>query len=454
MPLSNVLSGAAFKSALLSIVFFIPTISVVGYAVYQLVESSLYKELQRQITEELILFEQIENQDGAAGLIEAIAALNSPLQGDHRIVGFFDSDGKHLAGSTQIAPDFVGWKSVSVKSRITGMPSQYYTHTLSLSTSTLIVGRNIRTIQALLRNLARYAALAGLMLLVTTLGFGYLLSHRVNVKLMRMCDVLDEVSQGDMDARLPISVDNDQIDRASRQINTHLEHLAQLMASTRHTIQAVAHDLRNPLQRMSLFLRDALQQPNLGSPLVQTNVEDAARELDNVTDIFDTVLRIARLAGQSEKRSFSTISANQLLNDINDLLLPVADSKNLSIQCMLSTDKTPTLHGDESMLRQMMVNLVENALIHCPEGSTITLSAYISEVGNTVIEVADDGPGIPPEQREMVLEPFHRLDTSRSGGGNGLGLTLVDAIAVRHNAKLTLEDNQPGLRAIVSFPSM
>jgi signal transduction histidine kinase len=106
--------------------------------------------------------------------------------------------------------------------------------------------------------------------------------------------------------------------------------------------------------------------------------------------------------------------------------------------------------GDATMLQQLLVNLLENAVTHGGDDNRIGLS--IDHTADHIhLIVSDSGPGIPKLARDAVFEPFHRLDPSRSKPGSGLGLALVRAIAERHGARVTLSDNAPGLRVVVSF---
>jgi signal transduction histidine kinase len=99
----------------------------------------------------------------------------------------------------------------------------------------------------------------------------------------------------------------------------------------------------------------------------------------------------------------------------------------------------------------MIVNLVDNAIRHSPAGTEICVQGKLLQE-NFELAVADRGPGIPAHERENVLRPFYRLEASRTTAGSGLGLSLVAAIARRHDAKLSLADNRPGLRVAVLFP--
>jgi signal transduction histidine kinase len=108
------------------------------------------------------------------------------------------------------------------------------------------------------------------------------------------------------------------------------------------------------------------------------------------------------------------------------------------------------VRGDRALLGQMLSNLIENALRHTPEGTDVEVCLR-SEQGKVILSVADHGPGIPPDERDKVLERLYRLDRSRQTQGHGLGLSLVDAVAGVHDAALTLSDNAPGLRVEVAF---
>ena len=100
---------------------------------------------------------------------------------------------------------------------------------------------------------------------------------------------------------------------------------------------------------------------------------------------------------------------------------------------------------------QMLANLVENAIRHCPPGASIVLSGRIDD-GRVELSVADNGPGIPAEERDKVFRRLYRVEKSRTTPGSGLGLSLVKAVADLHGATVTLRDNAPGLVVAVSFP--
>jgi signal transduction histidine kinase len=141
---------------------------------------------------------------------------------------------------------------------------------------------------------------------------------------------------------------------------------------------------------------------------------------------------------------------SRFLTAIVDDFAPAAEDQGQTL--VAEIDKGLSILGDPELLTQMVVNLVDNAIRHSPPGALICIEA--KAVGDSLeLAVVDNGPGIPSRERENVLRPFYRLEASRTTEGSGLGLSLVAAIAKRHDAKLSLGDNSPGLRVAVLFPT-
>ena len=169
MPLSNVLTGAAFKTAIWSSLAFLLALSISGIGVYRLVESAMYRELAAQMTVELLLFKQIERDGGTDALVSAIAALDAPGSTPYRIIGLYDQKGASLAGDKQIAPDFIGWKSVAVHAYDSDETANFYSNVLTLHSSMLVIGRSTAFIDSTLNSLTRYLGGAGLLVFIMQL---------------------------------------------------------------------------------------------------------------------------------------------------------------------------------------------------------------------------------------------------------------------------------------------
>jgi len=447
----NVLSGAPFRVAILCLFIFILILLVMGSLLYARTQSSMFRELEAQIRGETILLQQVFDEGGKAALIDVITQLEEPVIAEQRIAGLFDSEGKRLAGNAPMAPDFVGWRTRTLTVTAPGASDQYHLFTARLETSTLVVGRSTQFITATLKQLLYDFAFAGVLGALASLLIGYLVSKRMFVKLARLAGILDSVSRGDMQVRLPVDKSNDQIDRVSQQINAHLDQLAMLMSATRNTVNSIAHDLRAPLNRTYLLLQDALEAQDADSKTGKL-IDDAGKELNKVNEIIDTILRIARIQGGSDQPYFNVFSLTEQVSDLADIFQPIIESADQVLIRKIPSTPDVQVYGDKKMLRQMLVNLIENAICHCPAGTQITLVTGKTPQHGGFVQVVDTGPGIDESLREKVLEPFFRVDASRTSPGSGLGLTLVKAIVMRHAAELSLEDNEPGLRVTVTFP--
>ncbi len=142
------------------------------------------------------------------------------------------------------------------------------------------------------------------------------------------------------------------------------------------------------------------------------------------------------------------------MRDLAQTFEPVIEAANQTLIWRdVPQDGTP-IFGDRKMVQQMLVNLIENASRHAGPGARIALAVGANGDGGAMIEIADDGPGIPADKRDEVFQPFRRLNASRGTPGAGLGLALVKAVATRHHARVVLGDNAPGLRVTLSFPPM
>ena len=155
-------------------------------------------------------------------------------------------------------------------------------------------------------------------------------------------------------------------------------------------------------------------------------------------------------AGARRSR-FSMIGLKESLETIAEVYADVAEDNGQSLSLNVSATEKMTIVGDRELIVQLFANLVENAIRHSPQGSEIEIRGQESDKA-IIVEINDNGPGIPEAEREKVFRRLYRLDKSRTTPGTGLGLSLVKAIADLHGAKIKLRDNGPGLGVVLTFP--
>jgi signal transduction histidine kinase len=261
---------------------------------------------------------------------------------------------------------------------------------------------------------------------------------------------LARVSQGHISARVPISGLQDDIDQVASQVNGMLGNLQKLIENVNQSSSDIAHDLKKPLGRLRQRLDDARRKAKDLSEF-QTAVDEALLDIDSITETFDALLRITQIEAGARKDRLVPVDLRVLLADVHDVYDIVAEDAGDKLSFTAEVEGSAMVRGDPELLVQLFANLVENSIRHCPKGTEIGLRLRSSD-GTFVVDVFDNGPGIPAGERENVFRRLYRLERARSTDGSGLGLSLVSAIADLHGAKVMLSDNAPGLRVGVHFP--
>lgn len=253
------------------------------------------------------------------------------------------------------------------------------------------------------------------------------------------------IMDGDLSQRMPTRGSGDEMDMLAVNLNAMLGRIQTLMESLKRVSDDIAHDLRTPLSRLRHRLEVAHAKAGPGGDPV---IEQSITELDAILETFSALLRIAQIESGARLAAFSDIDLAKIASAVCDAYAPVVEDRGQKLEIILNPG--PAIHGDRELLTQMIANLIENPIRHCPPGIAITIELR-HEAGATVLCVSDTGPGIPGPEREKVFRRFYRLEASRTTPGSGLGLALVKAVAELHGASVDLSDNAPGLRVTVRF---
>lgn len=397
-------------------------------------EAALRQQLDLAIAAEAEGFVREFEESGLRGLavsVEAYARRRGPL-----FVALLAPDGRIIAGRLpQAPPPLRGFANLPGTGE---RPSLRVLGGTLPGGATLFVAADLTPVDRAAMALAWTPPMAGGAAALLALLLGFVAAGRMERRLASASDAARDVMEGDLTRRLPLSGRDDEFDRLTETFNVLLGRIETLMIAQRQVTDDIAHDLRSPLSRLRQLLEGALAHPR--DPEADAEVlERAMAELDAVLASFSALLRIARAESGVLRQGFSAVDLSALVETCAEIYAPVAEEAGKALR----TEIAPgiTLQGDAALLRQAVVNLIENAVHHGGPHIALRLSP------GPVVEVEDDGPGIPAGEREAVTRRFHRLDRSRSTPGTGLGLALVAAAARAHDGTLTLEDG-PGGRGL------
>jgi len=311
----------------------------------------------------------------------------------------------------------------------------------------LLVGRDVNDFMAV-KELVERAINFGMAITFALAMFGGIMMSRSTSKRVELINQTSQnIMRGNLSLRIPDRGTNDEFDQLARNLNEMLDRIVHLMEGVRHVSDNIAHDLRTPLTRLRNQLENTLLTVDRDQDREQ--VGKSVAEADQLLATFNALLRIARLEVGDKVSNFKTFDLSGLAQDAAELYEALAEDKQQKFSIMI--EPNVGIMGDRDLLFQTLCNLIDNAIKYTPEDGEIDIS-LTSNQNETFLSVADSGIGIPEEERERVFQRFYRVAKSRSLPGNGLGLSLVLAVMDLHQGKITLTDNEPGLRIELQFP--
>jgi signal transduction histidine kinase len=333
----------------------------------------------------------------------------------------------------------------------------------------LLVGRDIEERERIYDIIITAGRWSTAVVVVLGLGGGFFVSRRI----LRRVDAITEKSQtimaGDLSGRLPVAGTGDEIDRLALNVNAMLDRIVALMRGFTEVSDNVAHDLRTPLTRLRNRCEAALRNAKTDSDY-RAALDSTIEESDGLIRTFDALLMIARAESGEAGRGMAELDAAEIARAVGELYEPLAEEKGLRLT--IAAPGPAPVRGNRELISQALANLVDNAIKYAAPVAAPALAPALASEGavtaesappviavsaavegdRVVLTVADNGPGIPAENRAHAVERFVRLEQSRSQPGSGLGLSMAAAVAHLHHGALELADNAPGLKAMIRLP--
>ena len=398
----------------------------------------------------------LRDQDRTAGRTQLIRSIlrRERVAREHQLLYLLEDEQRHwLAGGLPTGAAHLGWRDLSLPNPVPRNDDGSTRVSLMAlgirldDGAILVVASDRSDLDDLRRGLGMATAAFGLTITLFALIGGFAVGTIFLRRLDRVNRSIQRIVQGNLTERLPAIGMSSEFDQLSGNLNLMLDRIGALMEGLRQVSTDIAHDLRTPLTRLRQRLED--MRSALRGSASEDQLEAALKQTDAILSIFRALLRISSLEAGSGPR-LAAVDLSSLVDRVFKAYVPVAEDAGHTLTADIATGIA--VPGDAELLAQAITNLIENSLLHTLSGSAIVLLLSHEEDGPLLV-IADNGLGIPEEEREKVLRRFYRLDSSRGSPGAGLGLALVTAIVSIHRARLRLLENNPGLRVEVHLPS-
>jgi signal transduction histidine kinase len=447
----------AFRLAALYMALFAVSVLTVLVFIYFSTANFVERQAEETIGAEITGLQEQYRAHGLLGLIAAINSRTTTERNEPTLYLLADPRLHRIAGNLATWPQTTaikpGWVEFSVSLLRRGQPVTYdaLASVFILDGDyRLLVGRDLRDAAVFRRRVEQTLFWAALLTLALGLIGGLFMTRNVLRRVEAVNRTSASIIQGDFAERVPVTGSGDEFDQLASNLNAMLDQIERLMAGMRQVTDNIAHDLRTPLSRLRARLEVTLLERPDANRYAEALAETIA-EADHLLGTFNALLSIAEAEAGARRDHMATVDLDEIARSVADLYEPVAEEKGIKLT--LDAASPALVRGDRHLLSQAIANLLDNALKYTPEGE-VRLMVHRRNDGQIRLEIADSGPGVPAAHREHVFDRFFRLENSRSTPGNGLGLSLVRAVAKLHGGEIRLEDNSPGLKAVMILPAV
>ena len=297
----------------------------------------------------------------------------------------------------------------------------------------------------------REAVLLGVPLALVLAGMGgWVITTRALRPLADMALQADAIDQGLKRARLTVPNPTDELGSVAKAFNALLDRVAGAMGEQRAFMADASHQLRTPVSVVRTAAQVTLSRPNRTDDEYRESLDIVSHQAQRLTRMVDDMFMLAMVDADGRPLQRAALYINEIIDSVARDAALLGIEREITITSAAPEDVPFT--GDEHLIRQMLWNLVDNALRYAPVHSTIAL-AVERRPGVVHITVADEGPGVAPADRDRIFNRFVRLESSGGTAGAGLGLPIARWIAEAHGGQLALDDERHGCRFRITLPA-
>jgi signal transduction histidine kinase len=454
--LAKTLRSSTLRLALIWIgIFGTAVAALLGY-VYWSTASYMLRQSDQAIAIELAVLQEAYASGGREQLMAAIAERMSDGGFESGIYLLADPSGVPLAGNLAAWPASLkgssGWGNFSApesKPDAARQPLMRAAFETLPDGTRLLVGEDIADLDQVADRINTALLLTTLLIVAVAAAAAATITRRTVGRIEAINATSRAIMQSGLSERIPLRGTKDEWDELATNLNSMLERIETLMGEVKQFSDNVAHELRTPITRLRGRLEKSYNSLHDGDAQ-KAMIGDTIADLDSVQRIFSSLTRISQIEARDRTAAFRTIDLAEVVREVVELFDAAAEEKGGQLNTV--GDQRVLVTGDRDLLFDAVANLVDNAIKHGPEAGRVTVDVRQSDAGAT-IAVSDEGPGIPGDEIRNVFKRFYRLERSRRTPGNGLGLSLVAAVARLHGAQIETLDNAPGLTIQLCFPA-
>jgi heavy metal sensor kinase len=453
----------AFRLTLWYATLYVVSATVVFALFYMLMTSMIRQRTDDKLLTQRNEFAAVYRLQGI-DMLQRVASFQAQMAGEKKMFyRFFYPSGVVFSASHMNYWKDIGIDRAIVEAVLTKNTHRYVTHRIPGSrygvrliyarigsAVMLQMGYSMEEEQRLLQVFKQLFMVTMSALLILAMVGGWFMARRALSGVAMVTRAAQQISEQDLDTRVPVRYRHNEIDRLAITFNQMLDRVQTLVRGMRQMNDNIAHDLRSPITRIR-----GMAEVTLGAGTSREEYRQlaasAVEECDRLLSLINTMLAISRTesgAGLAERRA---VDLAALVEDACDLFQPLAEDKRLAFSRQL--EPVAAVKGDQRMLQRMVANLIDNAIKYTTEGGHITIALTCSADNCICLSISDTGIGIPLEDQPRLFERFFRGDRSRSQAGAGLGLSLAQAIAHAHGGEIHVQSTvDKGSTFTVTFP--